>query len=314
MLALVSGFASKREEATMQRAVDVFQVDAFTSTRFTGNPAGVVLDADGLSDAQMLAIARELNNADTAFVLDPTDPDHDIRVRFFTPRTEAAFVGHATLAVHAVLAKRAPRDVCRQAGKSGIVEVTRLGDDKGFSIRQTPAPLGREPDGDEIAQVLKALGLSPAALDPRCPPRIAGGASTRLLLGLASASSLTGLNPDLATLATLSALLGSAGYFIFSLSPTLADCQVESRMFCPALGIPEDPVSGNAHGMLGVYLWSLGLLPVQAGRAQFVGAQGHYLGRPGRVGIALDVDANRRCTGVHISGQAVQVFQTQIEL
>ena len=74
----------------MTRSVHVFQVDAFTDRHFTGNPAGVVLGADVLTDDEMLAIARELNNADTAFVLKPDGPDHDVRLRFFTPRTEAS--------------------------------------------------------------------------------------------------------------------------------------------------------------------------------------------------------------------------------
>src|ERR1700730_10984563 len=80
----------------MTRKIQVHQVDAFTRDRFTGNPAGVVLNADGLSEAQMLAIARELNNADTAFILAPDNSEHGMRARFFTPRTEVGFVGHAT--------------------------------------------------------------------------------------------------------------------------------------------------------------------------------------------------------------------------
>ena len=71
----------------MTHKIQVHQVDAFTVERFTGNPAGVVLNADGLTDAQMLAIARELNNADTAFILAPEGEGHDMRARFFTPRT-----------------------------------------------------------------------------------------------------------------------------------------------------------------------------------------------------------------------------------
>src|ERR1700680_5057940 len=90
----------------MARSIQIHQVDAFTRTPFTGNPAGVVLNADGLDDAQMLAIARELNNADTAFILSPDGNDHDRRVRFFTPRTEAGFVGHASVAAHYVLSRR----------------------------------------------------------------------------------------------------------------------------------------------------------------------------------------------------------------
>src|SRR5260370_30563166 len=90
----------------MTRKIQVHQVDAFTRKQFTGNPAGVVLGADGLTDAEMLAIARELNNADTAFIMARDGDDHDLRARFFTPRMEAGFVGPATVAAHYLLAPR----------------------------------------------------------------------------------------------------------------------------------------------------------------------------------------------------------------
>jgi PhzF family phenazine biosynthesis protein len=110
----------------MGNSVRVFQVDAFTALRFSGNPAGVVLEADALPAEGMQALARELNNGDTAFVLRPDADDHDLRVRFFTPRREVSFVGHATLAAHAVLAalKLDPRR--RQKQSSGIIEVDSI--------------------------------------------------------------------------------------------------------------------------------------------------------------------------------------------
>jgi PhzF family phenazine biosynthesis protein len=89
--------------------------------------------------------------------------------------------------------------------------------------------------------------------------------------------------------------------------------QVESRMFCPALGIAEDPVSGNAHGLLGVYLAHLGLLAPADGRVQFSGVQGHYLHRPGRVEVELEF-RDGRLEGVWIRGQAVSIFRTQMTL
>src|SRR5215207_10474040 len=105
----------------MSRRIRIFQVDAFTTDRFTGNPAGVVLNADGLSEAEMLAIARELNNADTAFIMGRDGDDHDVRARFFTPRTEAGFVGHATVAAHFVLSRRrGAAERLRQKSKAGL--------------------------------------------------------------------------------------------------------------------------------------------------------------------------------------------------
>src|SRR5580692_7665201 len=103
----------------------IFQVDAFTRTRFTGNPAAVVLDADGQTDVTLMSIAREFAQAEVAFVSAATAGDHDIRLRFFNSRKEAPFVGHATVAAHAVLLAlgRRGEGVMRQHSGTGIIEV-----------------------------------------------------------------------------------------------------------------------------------------------------------------------------------------------
>jgi PhzF family phenazine biosynthesis protein len=302
--------------ATMTRTIEIHQVDAFTRVPFTGNPTGVVLNADALSDAQMLAVARELNNAETAFILAADGADHSVRARFFTPRTEIGFVGHATVAAQYVLSgsPEAPRRQ-RQKSKAGVVdvEVRGTGEDRGIAIRRTPPPLGRELNDRERLAVLDALALASESLDTRIAPRIAGGSGARLLIGVRGPEPLRHLKPDLARLTTLSAQLGAAGYFVFAFGTGGADHQVESRMFCPALGIAEDPVSGNAHGLLGAYLAQLGLLTPAADRAHFTGVQGHYLNRPGRVEVELEFK-DGRIDGVWIRGQAVEIFQTQMTL
>ena len=302
----------------MSESVHVFQVDAFTTERFSGNPAGVVLDADNLSDTQMQLIARELNNGDTAFLLKPDAPDHDLRVRFFTPRAEAGFVGHATVAAHAVLAQLGHRPLPRQKQRSGIVQVSVQRTARGerteaanIAIAQPPPRLQSAPPAAALAEALTALGISSAELDQRLPPIIAGDASTRLLLAVNNAATLSRLAPDLSLLAALSTTVGALGYFLYTLNPALPNCHTEARMYCPALGIPEDPVSGNAHGMLGAYLWRQGLLP--AGGTHFVGAQGHFMGRAGSVRIDAQ-QASGTLTGVTISGHAVVVFETTISL
>jgi len=300
----------------MTRKIQVHQVDAFTREPFTGNPTGVVLNADALSEAQMLAIARELNNAETAFILAPDADDHTVRARFFTPRSEAGFVGHATVAAQYVLSRRhdAPRWQ-RQKSKAGIVDVEVRGsdDDRRIAIRRSPPALGRELNDRERLAVLDALALASESLDTRIAPRIVGAAGTRLLIGVRGPDPLKHLKPDFTRLTTLSAQIGAAGYFVFTLTPNAADHLTESRMFCPALGIAEDPVSGNAHGLLGAYLASLGLLARSGERARFSGIQGHSLHRPGRVEVELEFTGNE-LAGVWISGQAVSIFQTEILL
>ena len=307
----------------MSRRIRIFQVDAFTADRFTGNPAGVVLDADSLTDAEMLAIARELNNADTAFVLKADGPDHDLRVRFFTPRTEASFVGHATVATHFVLSREgAPAAHAQGAGgrlrqrqKSGLVdvEVRGSGDARRIAIRQPAPPLGRQLNDRERLAVLDALALSTGDIDTRCPLRIVGGAGTRLIIGVRSTEQLKQLKPDYSRLTTLSAQLGAAGFFVFTLSHPFSGCLTESRMFCPALGIPEDPVSGNAHGLLGAYLVDHGLLQHGGSTAKFTGAQGHHLHRAGRVDVELEFSEGK-LDGVWIVGQAASIFETEMEM
>jgi len=302
-----------------QRSVRVFQVDAFTRQMFAGNPAGVVLDAESLTEEQMRAIARELNNGDTAFALPPAGDDHDIAVRFFTPRAEAGFVGHATVALHAVRAALGMPPARRQKQKTGLVQINVATDSGHTRVRiQQPPPLLRGPlDGDALNAVLAALGVTAQQLDPRCAPTLAGEGSTRALIALRDSATLAALQPDLTRLAALSPQVGAQGFLLYTLDSHVADCLTEARMFCPAIGINEDPVSGNAHGMLGALLHRENLLPAPAadGLRHFSGAQGHHMQRPGQVHIMVQPGAAPGETaGVSIGGEAIVVFQTRISL
>jgi PhzF family phenazine biosynthesis protein len=119
----------------------IFQVDAFTATRFTGNPAIVLLDADGQNEATLFAVAREFSHAEVAFVFAANAPDHDVRLRFFNSRKEAPFVGHATVAAHAVLLALGRRTlgICRQHCGVGIVEVGHRISTDGAGTRRAAA-------------------------------------------------------------------------------------------------------------------------------------------------------------------------------
>lgn len=299
------------------RSYRLFQVDAFTDRLFTGNPAGVVLAADGLADAEMQTIAGELGGGDTAFVLAATGTDHDVRMRFFSRTREVPFVGHATVAAHVVRTQtvRGETQRLRQLSGTGIVEVDvqRRGESVEVGVRQTAAPSVRALEHGDLEPLLDALGAGSNDLDARCPIEIYALRSTRLLLGLRSHSALTRLKPDLAALARLTPHLGADGYFVFTLDGATPGCLTEARMFCPAIGIPEDPVSGNAHAMLGAYLARHGLLAAVDGRARFRGAQGAVLGRPGQVDIEIDI-ANGVPGAVRIVGTGVIVFATTLTL
>jgi len=288
----------------MPSPIRVFQVDAFTAVAGGGNPAMVALEAQHLDEGAMQRIAAAHHHGDWAFALPASRPDVDLDVRFFSPRKELPFVGHATLALHAVLDRQQPRTLRRQLGRTGVVGIQRL-DTGDFSIQQAAPPLGREVGTTELPEILDLLGLDARHLHPQCPPRIAGGSSTRLLLGLADAAALDALAPRMQELADLSPRIGAQGYFLFAPSMQAGELHTEARMFCPAIGIDEDPVSGNAHAMLGVYLLERGLLPLVDRSARFSGRQGRHVGRPGQVKVTVELGADNQPATASIAGSAV---------
>lgn len=292
----------------------IFQVDAFTRTRFTGNPATVVLDADALDDATLSAIAREFPHAEVAFVGAATAHDHDIRLRFFNARKEAPFVGHATIAAHAVLlavGRRGP-GVWRQHSGTGIIEV-RAQEREGMLIefRQSPAELAAPLPLTTTLRVAEALRLPATQLHESMPARIARKGGTRLLVPVAAPGALDGVAPNFDTLLALGLELGTEGFFVFSPAGGAPQGATESRMFCPALGIPEDPVSGNAHGMLAAYLWDIGRLDEES--PHFIGHQGRRLNRPGEVSVTLEFEHGSP-SAVRIGGRAVIVSEGTLGL
>lgn len=296
----------------------LFLVDAFTRERFCGNPAAVVLDADALTADEMRRIARELNGTEVAFVLKSDSPDYDVEMRFFSPRREVAFVGHATIAAHYVraIADGIPRGKVRQKSPSGIVEVEIAGNapDLRVSINLTPATFGPVVPEERIAPVLDALGISSSSLHPACPVQVMSKANSRLMIGLQSPDALESLQPRMDQLVHLTPHVGADGFFVFGVRPgSSVPLQTEARMFCPVLGVPEDPVSGNAHGMLGVYMLHNGLLAPTDGVASFVGHQGRFVERPGHVEVTV-VASGKRATGVRVTGDAVIVYEAALPL
>ena len=287
----------------------IFQVDAFTHTRFSGNPATVVLDADGQSDATLLSVAQEFPHAEVAFVFAANGPDHDVRLRFFSSHKESPFVGHATVAAHTVLLALGRRGtgVSRQLSGTGVIEVSARDNTPAvIEFRQTLPELDNPLPFKTTLHVAEALRLPATQLHEVMPARIARKGSTRLLVPIADPRSLSGLAPNFDTLISLGTELGVEGFFVFGLIRGAEEMSTESRMFCPALGIPEDPVSGNAHAMLATYLWELG----QFGKNMpgFTGYQGRQVQRPGQVGVRLEVDQGS-LVAVHIGGTAVIVSE-----
>ena len=295
----------------------IYQIDSFTRERFHGNPAGVVANADGLSETQMQQIARELNNSETAFIFSSQSPDYDVEVRFFTPVTEVPLCGHATIAAHYVRAIEGDLSGSFvQKTKAGLlpVEIIREGDD--FSIVMTQAePFVSEPFGPEMTgRIAEALGLTRSDLREDCPVAVASAGHSKIMVGIKDQKVLHSLQPDDAALTEISRRTGCNGYYVFTLQPE-ERILVHGRMFAPAIGIREDPVTGNANGPLGIYMVHFGICPELQHEDcfDFEILQGEAIHRDGGMKVHV-VKENGKPKLVRITGTAVVVFRTEIEV
>jgi len=302
--------------ADMGKVYRVYQVDAFTKEKFLGNPAGVVLSADGLTEPQMQAIARELNNSETAFIFSASDGTHDVRVRFFTPTREVPICGHATVSAHYVRAVEENLPDCRVLQKTGAgilpVDILREGGDYRIVMTQGKIEIG-EPFPESLRRRLaEALGIGAEDLREDCPVVIASTGHSKVMVGIKDLALLHALRPDMAALADLSGEIGSNGFYVFTLHPGETPL-VHGRMFAPAIGISEDPVTGNANGPLGAYLARLGFAGVTDGEFSFEAVQGEAIGRAGRMQVSVRV-MDGEPVEVKIAGDAVISFSTTLEL
>ena len=251
------------------------QVDVFTDRPLLGNPLAVVHGADALDEARMQAFAQWTNLSETTFLLAPTDPAADYRVRIFTPGGELPFAGHPTLgSCHACLErggvpKRAGR-VVQQCGV-GLVDIRT---EAGRTAFAAPPLRMSEVERPLLAQVLQALGLERSAV---VASQWLDNGPRWLGLLLRDAAAVLALAPDHAALRSL-AKVGVVGAY----SPG-SECAFELRAFASMVGIAEDPVTGSLNA--GVAEWLIG-----SGRApeRYLAAQGAKLGRAGRVHVSRE--------------------------
>ncbi|MEA3284429.1 MAG: PhzF family isomerase [Synergistota bacterium] len=300
----------------MKKSYRVYQVDSFTRERFTGNPAGVVSDADGLSDVQMQRIARELNNSETAFMLSDETGESDVHVRFFTPTREVPICGHATVAAHYVRAKEANLGNSRVLQRTGAgvlpVEVLKDGDDYRIVMTQGKISIGSSLEEPHVDRLIDALRIDRRDLRSDCPVVVASTGHSKVMVGIRDISLLHGLSPDMSELKELSMDIGCNGYYVFTLHRGESPL-IHGRMFAPAIGITEDPVTGNANGPLGAYLVNFGIVECGDSELSFDAVQGEAIGRGGRMGVKVKI-TDGKPVEVRIIGEAVVAFSTEIKI
>ena len=280
-------------------------VDVFTRSRFGGNQLAVFTDARGLTDAEMQAIAREMNFAETTFVLPPEDAAHDARVRIFTTVLELPFAGHPAVGTAWVLGRERGRSaVTLELGVGPIaVSVDASEELHGSATMRQPLPEFREPELSRL-ETAALLGLEPGDLGDYAPIEVGSAGAPFLFVPLQSLAQMADANGYTREMAA--ALEGPEfhGVYCFALGGADEHTTARARMFHPGPGgsVQEDPATGSAAGPFGAYLVRHGLVPPGSMTIE----QGHEMGRPSQLHVTVET-AGEKITGVRVGGGVVLV-------
>jgi PhzF family phenazine biosynthesis protein len=283
----------------MPRPRRFMQLDVFSSRPLLGNPLAVVIDGDGLDDDTMQAFARWTNLSETTFLLAPTTSAADYRVRIFTPRQELPFAGHpsvgsAYVAIEAGLVDETKTSLVQECA-AGLLPVRIEG--KGASrVIHVQAPPARVDalDGDLREKLAKALGVALSA-DAAC---LVDNGPHWILCDLHDGAAVRALKPDMPLIATLCERSGAVGVSVFGCESS-NEAAMAVRAFCPADGIPEDPVTGSANAAI------MALLHERSDRdgygLSYRASQGREMGRDGYVEVSRDANSH----AISVGGECV---------
>ncbi|MDW8319129.1 MAG: PhzF family phenazine biosynthesis protein [Anaerolineae bacterium] len=299
------------------------QVDVFTDRPFGGNPLAVFPDAQGLSDAEMLQLARELNLSETTFVLPPTRPGADFKVRIFMPTQEIPFAGHPLVGTHWALAhlgrvrlQEPTTCVTFELGvglRSAVLHVAEGRVTRVVTDHQRPEFLAVA-DARQVQRLAQGLGLPAAAITATgTPVQVVSTGFPQLFVPVRSLAEVSSLHPfrlDVPALAEVCGELGlpAVDVAVFTQETALPGRHVHLRFFAPTSGVPEDPATGSASGGLGAYLVRYGLVPAGRPVAEIHTEQGLEMGRPSHVVVEVEGPADD-IRMVRVSGSAVKVLE-----
>ncbi|MEY4397730.1 MAG: hypothetical protein RLZ53_306 [Actinomycetota bacterium] len=277
------------------------QVDVFSNTPYLGNPVAVVVDAAGMTDDDMAALARWTNLSETTFILPPTDPAADYRLRIFTPGGELPFAGHPTLgSAHAWLENggKAKNDgqLVQECGV-GLVTLKYTSDEEyGTQLSfQAPATVNSgEIPPEVLGEIIEALGIEESEIVAH---QVVDNGPGWVCVQLASAEKVLALNPKFNDGSTL--MLGLVGAH-----PAGSEASFELRAFAPRVGVYEDPVTGSLNASVAQWLFRSGQV-----KAQYMATQGTRVGRQGVIALSQDLAGE-----VWVGGPTITCINGTIEI
>ncbi|PCI96931.1 MAG: hypothetical protein COB14_09635 [Alphaproteobacteria bacterium] len=297
----------------MRKNIKVHLVDAFTKNINEGNRAGVVFDADELTSEQMQNIAAFANVSETAFVLRSDDPKtHDLHVRYFTPKTEVPICGHATIATHYLRAKKYNIGEGQVLSKTGAgilpVDIVKENNDIKIIMTQGKSVLGNVLTNLQRDFLKNSLQILDDDFSSSLPIQIVSTGHSKVMVPVRNQSVVQGISPDQDGLIKLSEEIDCNGYYVFSVENDEHTYKTHGRMFAPAIGIFEDPVTGNANGPAGLYMSHYGILQFDK-NYNYKAIQGEAMGKSGVIEVILNKEKDAlpqvKVAGVAIEGDTL---------
>ena len=304
------------------RRYHFLQLDVFTDRPFGGNQLAVFLEAEGLSDAEMQAIAAEMNFSETTFVLPASEARALRRVRVFTPAAELPFAGHPVVGTTFALAYSG---AFRPDDTSPVYLELRVGtlpmdvffDERGLSFvwMHQPVPAFTPWQG-ERTKLAAAVGLAEADLAADLPIEHGSAGVPFLYVPLRSLDALARVRPGPELAELLAVPEPHVGVYLFTLATGIESVGARARMFAPTFGVPEDAATGSAAGPFGVYLLRHGkVVPDADGEARLRVEQGVEMKRPSRIEVAIGAGGdNKTVRDVRVGGSAVVVADAELML
>ncbi|MES1035960.1 PhzF family phenazine biosynthesis protein [Bacillus pumilus] len=288
------------------RDIRVYHVDAFTTEKFGGNAAGVVLDGDLLTEDEMQNIAKELNLPESVFLLPAHDKEADYRVKYFTPTDEVNFCGHATVGLTWLLAT----ELGLAKEKTGVVLETKIGNvpvvwheenGKVIDVEMTQVTPKTRDFMIDLKELSDMLGISCDRIDRSYPIKLANTGNWHLLVPMKHQQDIDQAAPNLAALGKMNKEQNITTTHLYTFHTT-KEVDLYTRDFAPGIGIPEDPVTGAANGALAGYLYVEGIIsPQETTRLNI--AQGDAIGRLGI--LRITVIPNESKPVIKVAGAAV---------
>lgn len=287
--------------------VTAYKLNTFTKSGTGGNAAGVVLNADSLTENEMRKTAAILGFSETAFVLQSDCAD--FKVRFFTPNKEINLCGHATIATFFLLSNQGyikPGNYLQET-KAGVLPI-EVHEDLSIMMHQLIPNFGKTINIEEIAH---SLNITTEKMADDLPVQVVSTGINDIMVPIKSINILNAIKPDFKRIEEISKKYNVVGYHLFTLE-SLNHSTAYCRNFAPLYEIPEESATGASNGALGCYLYQHCQVDCKQAES-LVFEQGYSMGKPSEILVSLSVK-NKEIVTVKVGGKALLASVVEIEL